>query len=175
MTKNLTNLLGQSLLAVGLILAVSCGPKPASDSAATTTSTPTATADGPSARLTKLDGAPAFSVDKLGDAAGSATGRAPISSGGPLVVNGWAVDRADKISAGGVDIVIDGNAYAAKYGTPRADVAAHFQIPAYAASGYSFSTPAAAFDKGAHKLTVRVINSGKTGYWESVALPFEIR
>jgi hypothetical protein len=170
--RNLTNASLLVVLAASLALTICCGPPPTTGPGDNISVTP----NGPSAHLARLEGPPLYSLEKVGDVEQpSFAADIPISHAGQLVVAGWAVDRTAKVAAGGVDVAIDGKAYAAEYGAPRNDVAEYFKTPAYDASGYRFSAAAAAFDKGKHRLALRVLNVGKTGYWEGATFAIELR
>jgi len=168
----MTKVLGGIVLAACIILAASCGSKSTTDSESAPA--PVLNADGATTNLPHLSGPPKYFLDRLGAVVIPSTAKAvPISSTDQVAGMGWAADGPAQLLAGGVDIVIDGKAYAAKYGAPRPDVAKFLKVPAYTACGFSFSFPAAAFEKGKHRLSVRVLNHDKTGYWESDTFPFE--
>ena len=84
-----------------------------------------------------------------------------------LLVSGWAVDDPRKVLAGGVDIVMDHNPYAARYGISRKDVAAYYKEPSYENSGFDFTVPAAQMTEGIHIFAVRVVANDGKSYWES--------
>ena len=170
--KNLTNISLLIVLAVSLALTICCGPRPTNGPGDVVSAIP----NGPSAHLARIEGPPLGWVEKVGDVLRPGGGRAiPISLAGQFVVLGWAVDRTGKAAAGGVDVVIDGKAYPAEYGTVRPDVAEYFKTPACAPSGFKFSVAAAPFGKGNHRFAIRVLNSGKTGYWEGVTFEVQFR
>lgn len=166
--KKLASILLGSVLAASLAVIISCGRSEAP-------SKPSVEPNGLSAHLTRIDGPPIYSIEKVGDTGPPGPGIITISQDAQFAVLGWAVDRAAKVAAGGVDVVIDGKPYAAVYGDVRTDVADHFKIPAYGPCGFKFSVPAAAFDKGIHHFVVRVINSTKTAYWEDIPFAVQIQ
>ena len=150
------------VLALSTALLVSCsGSKPQSASAVTPV--PGAVTQS----MTRLATAPRFYVDQVGTASNPSPDRViDVSSAGPLVVNGWAVDPVEGVAAG-VEIAIDQNPYPAVYGGERPDVAAALKNPAYDKSGFQFTIPASRFSKGLHTVSVRIINKDKSGYFQS--------
>ena len=92
----------------------------------------------------------------------------------PIVLSGFGFDPVAKAPAKGVDVVIDGKAYAATYGGAREDVANYFKTPGLAATGYALTLPAGFLVNGPHKVVVRVIAADGQGYFESPAIPFTV-
>jgi hypothetical protein len=82
-------------------------------------------------------------------------------------VVGWAVDLPRKLPVNGVDIVIDGRRYAARYGASRPDVAAYLQAAIYDPSGFDLSLAAGTLEKGRHVLSVRIVGSDGRSILES--------
>jgi hypothetical protein len=115
---------------------------------------------------------PRFFVDQVGTSSSPrVAAEIPVQSTTPFVVSGWAADfAAGPVS--GVEIAIDQKPYTAAYGLDRPDVAATLKNPAYAKSGFQFTMPSSQFSKGAHVITVRVINKDRNGYFETP--PFHI-
>lgn len=98
-----------------------------------------------------------------------------VSPSDKIVLSGWAVDREGGKPAARVEAVIDGNAYAARYGHPRRDVAEFLGLPGVSASGFSFEMPAAGLTPGRHELRLRIFIRSGEAWLESVAYPFEVR
>jgi len=92
----------------------------------------------------------------------SKTGSTKIPQTDSLTVSGWVADQTDGAPLSNVKVYIDG----VLLGTPtlgmgRADVAAAYNKPSYANSGFQLIASAAALSAGAHSVTVVAIDSGK--------------
>lgn len=84
---------------------------------------------------------------------------------GDFVVVGWAVDEAARDAAGGVYLEIDGHLYETKFPIAREDVAQHFGVPAYKASGFELGVHTMELGKGRHELSIKILaNDGKAHY-----------
>jgi hypothetical protein len=126
--------------------------------------------------LPPAPGTPLYSLDKIGDVVEPfAKPPVQVQFAGEIQLTGFAADAVARDLAGGVDIAIDGLAFTAHYGISREDVAQYFKVPAYSRTGFSFSIPARYFGPGRHKLTVRVVSSDKTKYFESPVLDINIQ
>lgn len=126
--------------------------------------------------MTRSDAAaPRFFVDQIGTASNPATDKEiSVSSGGPLVVSGWAADPATG-PVSGVEIAVDQKPYLATYGVERPDVAVALKNPSYVKVGFQFSIAANQFTNGAHVLTVRIINKDWRTYFETPAFHFRVQ
>jgi hypothetical protein len=131
--------------------------------------------DGTSGGLAKRPELAAFSLDRVGEAL-DPLNKQPAGTPGdaPISISGFGFDPAAKTPASGVDVVIDGAAYAAAYGAAREDVANYFKSPALTATGYAVTLPAGFLVNGPHKIVVRVIAADGKGYFESPAIPFTV-
>lgn len=117
-----------------------------------------------SSKLALVAGVPLFNLEKVGRLV-EPSAVVEFAASDTIDFEGWAVDSFAKNRAGGVNIVINGKHYPAKYGISRLDVASHFKVGDYAYSGFSCSVPASQIGKGRHKVAVHVIaNDGKTFY-----------
>jgi len=132
-------------------------------------------ATGPGQGLTRAAEAPLYNIEIIGNV------RSPlgiknlrVAAAGDLTVLGWAVDPVRKDAGSGVEVVVDGVVYPATSGIKRGDVADHFQIPGYMASGYAVEIPAHSLAKGQHQVTVRVIATDGRTYLESPPLIFTL-
>lgn len=176
-----------SLAAVATLTLAACDePKPrnpppaetpaAAAPAAAPAATSAAGAAAASAGLPKREGMAGFYVDYIG-AAPDPLNRQPAVAAAdkPLTVGGFAFDAASKQPAKAVDVVIDGVAYAAAYGTPREDVAKFHNNPALVNVGYAVSIPAGTVAPGDHTLVLRVVSTDGGGYQESVPVKFQVR
>jgi len=148
-----------------LTLLLSCGPPPTTGPSDAIAVIP----NGGSAKLPLQPGMPLHNLEFVNDTQVVPGKPIHVSRSGQLVVIGWAVDQDAKSVPGGVDVVIDGKAYAAETGISRPDVVQVFKVPAYLASGFRFSAPAAAFPPGNHLITVRVINQARSAYWQGAS------
>lgn len=124
------------------------------------------------ARRTEVAG---FSLDRVGEAL-DPLNKQPAGTPGdaPIVLSGFGFDPVAKAPAKGVDVVIDGKAYAATYGGAREDVAHYFKSPSLAATGYVVTLPAGFLVNGPHKIVVRTIAADGRGYFESPPIPFTV-
>jgi MoaA/NifB/PqqE/SkfB family radical SAM enzyme len=86
-----------------------------------------------------------------------------------VAIDGWAVDAEAKGSAGGVEVVVDGTAYPARYGASRPDVAQALRLGAYEKAGFWCQVPSEAFCTGLHTITLRIIAQNAEGYYASPA------
>lgn len=131
--------------------------------------------DGISAGLARRSEFPAFYLDRVGAALDPMNKKPAATSGdAPIVLDGFGFDPVAKAPAKGVDLVIDGKAYAAAYGVSRMDVASYFKVPGLVATGYSATLPAGALAKGPHAVAVRVIAADGKGYFESPKIAFTV-
>jgi hypothetical protein len=131
--------------------------------------------DGASEGLAKRTEFAAFYLDRVGEALDPAN-KQPAGTPGdaPILLSGFGFDPVAKTPAKGVDVVIDGKAYAASYGAAREDVANYFKSPGLTATGYTVTLPAGFLVNGPHKIAVRVIAADGTGYFESPPIPFTV-
>ncbi len=131
---------------------------------------------GPSVELTEDTAAPFYYVDQIGTVVDPINKQTiQIEHDASLLVTGWAVDALAATPAGGVDVVVDSQPFAAAYGLPRRDVAEYFQCSRYLNTGYSFALPAAFLGKGKHQLAVRVISADQTSFRQGTPLAIKIK
>ncbi len=71
-----------------------------------------------------------------------------------ITVNGWVAGKNSKVET--VSILLDGNAFACKYGTRREDVAAFFHNPEYAYSGFQATIPIAGIKPGTYYMKLKI-------------------
>lgn len=131
--------------------------------------------DGTSDGLARRTERAVFYLDRVGEAM-DPLNKQPAGTPGdvPIAISGFGFDPAAKTPAKGVDVVIDGKAYAATYGGPRQDVANYFKSPGLAATGYALTLPAGFLVNGPHDIVVRVIAADAKGYFESPPIPFTV-
>ena len=84
-----------------------------------------------------------------------------------ITVDGWAIDEPHGNVAAGVEVVIDGTPYRAKYDIPRGDVATAKGSPAYTTSGFTVSFPARGLGRGMHTLALRIVASDRSCYYST--------
>ena len=166
-----------------LLLMAGCGRKdePAASTSGPATGAPAVAPAAPpltpgaSNNLKKNDGAPVYNFDWMGPVSYPAIQKSvQISGDVENSVNGWAMDRSKKMPASGVDVVIDGVPYAAKYGIARIDVAKHFDKPEYLKSGYLLMLAPHQLTKGPHALAIRVIANDGKSYNEGPVVHFTV-
>jgi len=131
--------------------------------------------DGMTQGLAKRTEVASFYLDRVGEAL-DPLNKQPAGTPGDaaILMSGFGFDPVAKAPAKGVDVVIDGKAYAAAYGAAREDVANYFKTPGLAATGYAVTLPAGFLVNGPHKVAVRVIAADGKGYFESPAIPFTV-
>ena len=131
--------------------------------------------DGATEGLARRTEVAVFYLDRVGAALDPLKNQPAGTPGdAPIVLNGFGFDPVAKAPAKGVDLAIDGKAYAAAYGGDREDVANYFKAPGLAATGYTLTLPAGFLVNGPHTVTVRVIAADGAGYFESPKIPFTV-
>ena len=137
---------------------------------------PGAPADALSAGLAKRGDAAGFFLDHAGAAIDPRT-RQPASTPGdqPVVFDGFGFDAAAKTPAKGVDVVVDGKAYATTYGAARPDVAQFFKTPGLVKVGFKAVLPAGSLAAGPHTVIVRIVAADGGGYYDSPGIPFSVK
>jgi hypothetical protein len=159
-----------TLLAVGVLIFISCGKKDVER-----TPPPPSWAPGISQDLARSAAAPSCVLDNIGPVANPAGQKSiEVSGATTFAITGWAIDEANKTTAGGVDEVIDGTPYGAHYGSPRTDVAAHFNHPDYRNSGFELMVAPGQLAKGPHSVSIRVISSDKKSYYQGPVVQFTV-
>ena len=99
-------------------------------------------------------------VGFLDMAVDTVTSQPTIKQNGKLYVSGWAADPTDGSPLKNVVVYIDGNSIGAPtLGVARPDVAAYFNKPAYANSGFTMTYSVASLAVGTHAVTVVATNS----------------
>jgi hypothetical protein len=116
-----------------------------------------------------------YNIDRIGTMEGPTQPGLDTSGERDLLINGWCLDQHAKSPAAGVDILIDGQAYAASYGLSRPDVAAYFNSVECSNTGYSLTVPARLIQPGEHRLAIRIISSDQKSYTESHTLIFNTK
>jgi hypothetical protein len=131
---------------------------------------------GLSAGLAKRAGTPGYFLDHIGAAVDPMNKPpAPLTTGAPMRLDGFAFDAVAKLPAKGVDVVIDGRAFGAHYGQPRPDVASYFKVPALTATGFATTLPPGTVAAGAHLASLRVVAADGKSYSESPQVAFTVR
>ena len=99
----------------------------------------------------------------------------PLTPGAPLLVDGFGFDAAAKLPAKGMDVVIDGKAFGARYGHARGDVATYFKTPALAKTGFRVVLPPEMVGPGSHSVTLRIVAADGKAYYETPPVGFSLR
>jgi hypothetical protein len=151
-------------------------PPPDPMALAPAVSEPSAPTEGLSAGLTKRAEPAGFFLDHVGQAV-DPRGRPPAvtAASAPLLLDGFGFDPVAKLPAKGVDLVVDGKIYGARYGAARQDVANYFKAPALVNVGFTASLPSGNLSVGPHVVVVRVISADGRGYFDSPAIPFQAK
>jgi ABC-type polysaccharide/polyol phosphate transport system ATPase subunit len=77
----------------------------------------------------------------------------------PLHIKGWAIDRKHESPASGVIVCVNDRFYKAQYGTPRPDIALHFQNDSYIHSGFEVLIPFSEVKDGRQILSLRIMSA----------------
>lgn len=156
-------------------LSAASAPAPAAAPAPMPTPGP-APIDPLSDGLAKKAGMAGFYVDYINTAQDPLNKQpAIVASGAPLTIAGFGFDAQTKTPAKGVDLVVDGKAFGAPYGSSRPDVANFYKTAKLANVGYKVSLPADAVAKGEHTLVMRVVTPDGTAYQESAPIKFTVQ
>lgn len=146
------------------------GPASSVSGAVYKTITPT----GKTGTMKRLAGVPVFNVDHVNavqNPFANTNAEIKIAQSDALMMSGWAIDTQSKAAAGGVEIIVDGTAFAADYGLKREEIAKYFRNPACEKSGFKLDLPISSMAApGAHQLSLRVIMKDTSGYQESPPL-----
>jgi hypothetical protein len=149
-------------LALALVVLAGCS-QPTTEKSVAPAAT---TADAPD--LLKRQGGPLWNLEYVGPVVEAYKFTSfDVPAQGELHIGGWAVDQEAKLPAGGVEVRIDGVAYAGEYGKSRPDVAASFGNPAYGNAGYIIKINSEQFTKSAHGVYFRVFSNDRKSYWEA--------
>ncbi len=168
---------------LAMAVTVCCGKKdvesrpaaPTQSASPGATPAPATLTPGMSKSLKRNPEAPFYNFDYLGSIHYPAVQKSPQLSGDDeVMIAGWAADPGKKSLAGGVDIVIDGVAYGAGYGTDRSDVASHYNMPDLAKCGFQLRLARKQLTKGPHAVSVRVITRDQKSYNEGPTVSFTV-
>jgi acetyltransferase-like isoleucine patch superfamily enzyme len=122
----------------------------------------------------RLEYCPAY-LDKAGSAFDPLNNPDAATSGAePIDLRGFAFDGPARALARGVELVIDGVAYAARYGLWRADVAKSQDDGALGGCGFVLTLAPQALAAGPHTVSVRVIGADGRGYYEGPEHSFKV-
>ena len=128
------------------------------------------------AKLVRQPQVAGFFLDHIGAAADPRTNQpAQTPADQPVVFDGFGFDPVAKAPGKGVDVVVDGRAFGAAYGAPRADVARFFKTPGLVNVGFRTTLPAGSLAPGEHRVVVRVVAIDGKSYFESPNVPFAVK
>ena len=128
-----------------------------------------------SSELPRRPAPPVFGVEHIGAAFDPRSRQPAVTPAGqPIVVDGFGFDPVGRTPAKGVDVVVDGRAYGAAYGSARQDVASYFKAPWLLDTGFTVTLPAESVRPGAHTVAVRVISRDGKAYFEGPPIPFQV-
>lgn len=132
--------------------------------------------EGMSAGLAKRAEPAGFFLDHVGQAV-DPRGHPPAetAAAAPILLDGFAFDPTAKTPAKGVDLVVDGKTYGAKYGAARQDVANFFKAPGLVNVGFTTTLPPGTLAAGPHVVVVRVVAADGRGYFDSPEIPFQAK
>jgi len=125
-------------------------------------------------RLSVIKGATSEYVDAINDIR-ILDGVAHVPARSSISVSGWAVDSGSATPAAAVRIDIEGKLYQVRYGISRPDVASVLKVPAYNPSGYEAIIPASDIGTGLHRLTPKIVNHDRSGYYVGRSIQFDYR
>jgi hypothetical protein len=132
--------------------------------------------EGLSKGLAKRSEPAGFFLDHAGAAADPRSRQPAVTPADrPIVLDGFGFDPVARTPGKGVDVVVDGKAYGAAYGAARKDVATYFKAPGLVDVGFKAILPVGTLAAGRHTVTVRVVAADGKGYFDSPAVPFEVR
>lgn len=129
-----------------------------------------------SAGLPKRPEAALFSIDSIGAAVDPLNQKPAVTPAGePIVVRGFGLDPVTRTPGKALDIVVDGKAYGTDYGAGRDDVAAYFKSSGLTKVGFKTTLPAGTLAAGPHQALVRVVAADGKGYYDGIAIAFEVK
>jgi hypothetical protein len=131
---------------------------------------------GKTAAMACTQGGPVANFERINDTWSVATKQpAIVRDGASVTFAGWALNEDQSTLAAGVDLVIDGQPFAADYGGERDDVASYLKIPAARDSGFRFLIPAGWILSGQHTAVLRVISKNTASYREGASIAFNVQ
>ena len=128
--------------------------------------------------LPPVEEAPLYAIDSLNKRQVSSFSTVFVDSRyeEAVTISGWAVDPKSRKEAADVFVDIDGLDIRATYHQKRRDVAELQQNTNYFFSGFSVSFPISLIGKGKHTLSLKIVTSGKDGYYQPTQkIPFEVK
>jgi len=167
--KNMTTKMKYAALLVTGLLLAACQdkPAPAPASAVAPASAPAAPAAEDFSKITnRLEGVAFGGVDAINGEVLKA-GATVFVQGDKIEIAGNYVDAVKGAAAAGVVVMIGGKPFTATYGGERPDIAKAHNNPKYLKSQFYLEVPASAIDKGTQELSVHVIASDRSGYYDS--------
>ncbi len=126
-------------------------------------------------RLRRNSQSTQYFLDQFGPAAQPFGKTVKIRRGENVMVRGWAIDAPAATLAGGVEIVIDGQAYELPYFLTRADVAAARRSEVYTDCGFLAILSPKLLPEGSHNVTLRIVSADRKTYYQSPAFRVVVR
>lgn len=126
-----------------------------------------------------LEGLTLGSTNKLSGGISWINGQKAIPEGvntvakGPANIQGWAIDPAVQALCSKVFLLVDGVPYSTLYGQNRPDVAAAYNKPKYAQSGFYAKLLRKDFSPGQHLIELVAVSRDGDVYYK-VGQPFQI-
>jgi hypothetical protein len=115
-------------------------------------------------------------IDSVGAQPRPAPGRPVVLVGnGEVIVSGWALDESGTAAGRGVDVVVDGIPFTARYGLDRPDVEERLRCGPCRGAGYSFIIPPALLTRGTHTVSARVVSRARPAFRETAPLTVVVR
>jgi hypothetical protein len=125
---------------------------------------------GRTGQLRKNATPPAYNLEQVGtDKRAWEKPGFTVRAGEPVQISGWAVDGPAKAAAQGVEVMLGGVPFEARYGIDRPDVGVHFGSASCSKAGYSLEIAGSKLPKGRSAMTIRVISADGSSYQESPA------
>jgi hypothetical protein len=122
------------------------------------------------AGLPRLATGSAGGIDKI-----DGLGWPNVTQGTTVTLTGWTVDEAHQAPGSAVIVIVDGDlAFPGVYGIARQDIVDKYGLEAYRKTGLSVSFSTAGMAAGPHQLTVDVVSSAGSGYYELPPVQFSV-
>lgn len=119
---------------------------------------------------TRLGASSSGGIDKI-----DGLGWPYVAQGTRVTVTGWTFDEANQTPGSAVVLIVDGNLdFPGVYGIARQDLVEKYHNDAYRNSGFSVAFSTSGMAAGPHQLTISVVSSDGSGYYELPPLRFDV-